>query len=122
MLHLLQFFLPWTSINVRHPDTALFAKGGGRKQFWLVMEDAKSGSEATFWAYGWPLTKWASFKYLSPPPHSHVLRMAVSCGQPMEGVEEVGMDSAYIGVLGGRRTDVPIFFKAVVRAILPFGS
>ena len=114
--------VPWTALNGRHPNTSQCAKWTERKRRKMVAEEAREGMYQAFRAYGHLLTMVEEFNYLchiitaSDDEWTAVVGNLQKARKKWERTSRIlGREEAYERVSG-------IFFKAVVRVVLLFGS
>ena len=56
--------VPWRALNGRHPATFQCARGADRKRQQIAEAETRESSERAFEAYGEPLEKVKTFRYL----------------------------------------------------------
>ena len=114
--------VPWKALNRRHVTTTQCDKGAERKRRWLEEEKMQESEENAFQAYGRPLVMFTLFKYLG-----RVL-MAVDENwlAAVGNLRKKWKSWTWMAKILVREVAIPrvsgMFFKAVVQAVLLFGS
>ena len=114
--------VPWHTLNRKHLATAQCAKGGEKNCIRLAEDNLREISERAFQAYGGQLETVTAFKYLGrvmttrddnwPAVAGNLRKSWKSCTRMTRILGQEGADPRISG----------LFFKAVIQAVLLFGS
>ena len=114
--------MPWAALNGRHPNTAQCTKVAERKCHSLAVEKARAGTERAFREYSHPLTNVAAFKYLDRILSSVDCDWTEVVVNLRKARKKWARMSRILGQEGANAQTSGTFFKAVVQAVLLFGS
>ena len=114
--------VPWRAINVRHHATAMCKNGAEKKRRKRTETELRDRTERDFEAYGKPLERVSTFKYLGramtagddycPAVLGNLVKSRKSWGRLARVLTWEGADKRVSGK----------FFKAVVQSVLLFGA